>query len=329
MFAIEISKPGGPDVLKATRRPIPEPGPGEIRIRVEAAGLNGADLAQRRGVYPPPPGVSDLPGLEVAGIVDLCGDGVTDFKAGDRVCALLTGGGYAQYCCVPSGQVLPVPAEITMAQGAGLIEAVATVWANVFEAAALKPGETLLVHGGTSGIGTTAIQMAKLHGCKVIVTVGSEEKAKAALDLGADKAIVYRKEDFASVLKAEKIRIDVILDIVGGPYLDGNVKSLAYGGRLVIIAFSGGRMAELDIARVMMNRLQITGSTLRSRPVAEKARIISEVRDKAWPWVEDGRFRPVIDSTYPFAEAVAAHERMEGSSHIGKIILQGFSGSLE
>ncbi|WKC21890.1 NAD(P)H-quinone oxidoreductase [Rhizobium sp. SSA_523] len=325
MFAIEISEPGGPEVLKAVRRPVPAPGPGEIRIRVEAAGLNGADLAQRRGVYPPPEGASDLPGLEVAGIVDLCGDGVTDFQPGDRVCALLTGGGYAQYCCVPEGQVLPLPPEITMAQGAGLIEAIATVWTNVFETAALQRGETLLVHGGTSGIGTTAIQMAKLHHCKVIVTVGSEEKAKAALSLGADRAIIYRHEDFASVLKAEKTRIDVILDIVGGPYLDGNLKSLAYGGRLVVIAFSGGRMAQLDIARVMMNRLQITGSTLRSRPVAEKARIISEVRTKAWPWVQDGRFKPVIDSTFPFAEATAAHRRMEGSGHIGKIILEGFS----
>src|SRR5690606_36945559 len=321
MRAIEIDGKGGPEVLKLVERPMPEPGPGEVRIRIAAAGVNGADLAQRRGVYPPPEGASDLPGLEVAGTIDALGEGVTGFAEGDRVCALLTGGGYAQYCTVPAGQVLVLPENIDMIVGAGLIETLATVWANVFEAGRLKAGETLLVHGGTSGIGTTAIQLAKLFGARVFATCGSAEKAERCLALGADRAINYRTENFAEVVKSEVKGVDVILDIIGGPYLDGNIRSLARGGRLVFIAFNGGRTGELDIARVMMNGLTVTGSTLRSRPVAEKARLIAAVQKEVWPLLASGAFSPVIDSSYRLEEAAEAHRYMETSNHIGKIVL--------
>lgn len=323
MYAVEIAQPGGPEVLRMVQRPVPQPAAGEVRIRIAAAGLNGADLAQRRGVYPPPAGASDLPGLEVSGVVDALGPGAGGFAPGDRVCALLAGGGYAEYCCVPAGHALPLPDHLSMAEGAGLIEAIATVWTNVFDAAGLKPGETLLVHGGTSGIGTTAIQMARLHGCTVLTTVGSAEKARAVTALGAERAILYRDEDFATVLRAEKRRVDVVLDIIGGPYLDGNLRVLAPGGRLVVIAFAGGRMGELDLARMMMNRLTVTGSTLRSRPDAEKTALVAAVRAAVWPWVVDGRFRPVIDSIHGFDAAADAHRLMERSGHVGKIILQG------
>lgn len=321
MRAIEIAGKGGPEVLRLVERPMPEPGPGEIRIRIAAAGVNGADLAQRRGVYPPPEGASDLPGLEVSGTVDRLGEGVTEFAEGDRVCALLTGGGYAQYCTVPAGQVLPLPRNIDMAAGAGIIETLATVWANVFEAGRLKAGETFLVHGGTSGIGTTAIQLAKLFGARVFATCGSDEKAARCLALGADRAINYKTENFADVVKSESKGVDVILDIIGGPYLDDNVRALARGGRLVFIAFNGGRTGQLDIARVMMNGLTVTGSTLRSRPVAEKARLIAAVQKEVWPLLASGAFSPVIDSSYTLEEAAEAHRYMETSNHIGKIVL--------
>lgn len=321
MRAIEIAGKGGPEVLRLVERPMPEPGPGEIRIRIAAAGVNGADLAQRRGVYPPPEGASDLPGLEVSGTVDRPGEGVTGFAEGDRVCALLTGGGYAQYCTVPAGQVLPLPQNVDMAAGAGIIETLATVWANVFEAGRLKAGETFLVHGGTSGIGTTAIQLAKLFGARVFATCGSEEKAARCLALGADRAINYKTENFADVVRSESKGVDVILDIIGGPYLDDNVRALARGGRLVFIAFNGGRTGQLDIARVMMNGLTVTGSTLRSRPVAEKARLIAAVQKEVWPLLASGAFSPVIDSRYTLEEAAEAHRYMETSNHIGKIVL--------
>lgn len=321
MRAIAISGKGGPEVLRLVDRPVPEPGPGEVRIKIAAAGINGADLAQRRGVYPPPEGASDLPGLEVAGTVDKLGEGVTGFAIGERVCALLTGGGYAEYCTVPAGQVLPLPGNVDMAAGAGIIETVATVWTNVFEAGRLRSGETLLVHGGTSGIGTTAIQLAKLFGAKVFVTCGSAEKAERCRELGADRAIDYKTENFADVIKSEASGVNVILDIIGGPYLGDNVGSLARGGRLVFIAFNGGRMGELDIARVMMNGLTVTGSTLRSGPVAEKARLIEAVRQNVWPLLASGAFRPVIDSRFPLEQAAEAHRLMETSRHIGKIVL--------
>lgn len=321
MRAVEIVGKGGPEVLRLVERPVPEPGPGEVQIKIAAAGLNGADLAQRRGVYPPPEGASDLPGLEVAGTISKLGEGVTGLAEGQRVCALLTGGGYAQYCTVPAGQVLVLPENVDFISGAGLIETTATVWANVFEAGALKLGETFCVHGGTSGIGTTAIQLARLVGARVVTTCGSAEKAERCRDLGADRAINYRNEDFAAIVREELGGVDVILDIIGGPYLADNIRILKPGGRLVFIAFSGGRMGELDIARVMMNRLTITGSTLRSRPIAEKARLVAAVRERVWPLLASGAFRPVIDSTFPLEQAAEAHRYMETSRHMGKIIL--------
>ena len=321
MRAVEIAGKGGPEVLRLVERPVPEPGPGEVQIKIAAAGLNGADLAQRRGVYPPPEGASDLPGLEVAGTISKLGEGVAGLAEGQRVCALLTGGGYAQYCTVPAGQVLVLPEDVDFISGAGLIETTATVWANVFEAGALKLGETFFVHGGTSGIGTTAIQLARLFGARVVATCGSAEKAERCRDLGADRAINYRNEDFAAILREELGGVDVILDIIGGPYLADNIRILKPGGRLVFIAFSGGRRGELDIARVMMNRLTITGSTLRSRPIAEKARLVAAVRERVWPLLVSGAYQPVIDSTFPLEQAAEAHRYMETSRHMGKIIL--------
>lgn len=322
MRAIEISRPGGPDVLRLAQRPLPVPAPGEVRIAVAAAGINGADLAQRRGVYPPPPGASDIPGLEVSGAIDALGEGVSGLAVGDRVCALLTGGGYAGFCTTPAGQVLPLPENIELIDGAGLVETIATVWANVFELAGLKPGETLLVHGGASGIGTTAIQLAKAFGARVLVTVGSDDKADACRRLGADRAVNYRTGDFAEVACNDYEGVDVILDIIGGPYLEANIRALRRGGRLVFIAFGGGRSGELDIARVMMNGLTVTGSTLRARSVTEKARLLSEVRAHVWPLLESDAFRPVIDSVWPLEEAADAHRHMETSAHTGKVILK-------
>jgi len=322
MRAIEIEGNGGPEVLRLAERAVPLPDRGEVLIEVKAAGLNGADLAQRRGVYPPPPGASDIPGLEVAGFVKALGQGVSGLAEGDRVCALLTGGGYAEFCTAPAGQVLKLPDNIDFAAGASLIEAMATVWLNVFEIARLIPGERLLVHGGGSGIGTTAIQLANLTGSEVHCTVGSQEKVEACRKLGAKRAINYRQESFAEIIRSDEINgVDVILDIVGGPYLSDNIRSLRRGGRLVFIAFGGGRSGELDIARVMMNGITVTGSTLRARPIDEKSRIVEEVRQRFWPFVADGRFKPVVDSTFPLEQAAEAHGFMESSRHIGKIVL--------
>lgn len=322
MRAIEITRPGDPGVLRLVQRPLPVPAPGEVRIAVAAAGINGADLAQRRGAYPPPPGASDIPGLEVSGTIDALGEGVSGLAVGDRVCALLTGGGYAAFCTAPAGQVLPLPNGIDMVEAGGLIEAIATVWTNVFELGGLKAGETLLVHGGASGIGTTAIQLAKAFGAKVLATVGSNDKADACRRLGVDRAINYRTEDFADIARNDYEGVDVIIDIIGGPYLEGNVRALRRGGRLVFIAFGGGRTGQLDIARVMMNGLTVTGSTLRARPVAEKTRLLSEVRTHVWPLIETGTFRPVIDSVWPLEDAADAHRHMEASAHTGKLILR-------
>jgi putative PIG3 family NAD(P)H quinone oxidoreductase len=307
MRAIEIAGKGGPEVLKRVERPMPEPGPGEVQIAIAAAGINGADLAQRNGVYPPPEGASDLPGLEVSGTISRLGEGVTGFVVGDKVAALLTGGGYAQYCTAPAGQVLSLPQNVDMIAGAAVMETLATVWANVFEAGRLKAGETLLVHGGTSGIGTTAIQLAKLMGAKVFATCGSAEKARHCLQLGAERAINYKTENFAEIIRSEVGGVDVILDIIGGPYLGDNVRSLARGGRLVFIAFNGG--------------LTVTGSTLRSKPVAEKARLVAAMREEIWPLLASGAFKPVIDSCFPLEQAADAHRHMETSAHIGKIVL--------
>lgn len=321
MQAIEIAAPGGPDMLRPVERPIPQPGPGEVLVRVQAAGVNGADLAQRRGVYPPPEGESDIPGLEISGTIAALGAGVAGLRPGQPVCALLAGGGYAQYCAVPAGQVLPLPDGIDAVSGAALMEGLATVWANVFDLGRLQPGETLLVHGGSSGIGTTAIQLARLHGARVIVTAGSSEKLRACRALGAEIAINYRTEDFAAIASQRENRADVILDMVGGPYLAANLRCLAPRGRLVVIAFQGGRFGELDIARVMMQGLTVTGSTLRNRPRDEKARLVDELRQRVWPLVAGRQFQPVIDSTWRLSDAAQAHIRMESGQHIGKIVL--------
>jgi putative PIG3 family NAD(P)H quinone oxidoreductase len=323
MTAIEISAPGGPEVLVPASRPLPQPGAGEVLIKVAAAGVNRPDCLQRQGSYPPPKGASDIPGLEVAGEVIALGDGVKDLKFGDRVCALVTGGGYAEYCAAPAVQCLPVPKGYSMAQAAALPETFFTVWVNVFQRSGLKSGESFLVHGGTSGIGTTAIQLAKAFGCTVFATAGSAEKVKACKDLGADHAINYKTEDFVEVVKAATggKGVDVILDMVGGDYIPRDIKALAEDGRLSFIAFLGGPKAEVNFAAVMMKRLTITGSTLRARPVAVKAQLAAELKEKVWPLLDAGRVAPVMAAAFPLAEAAKAHALMESSDHIGKIVL--------
>lgn len=324
MTAIEITGPGGPEKLAATRRPVPHPAPGEVLIQVAAAGVNRPDCLQRQGSYPPPPGASDLPGLEVAGTVVAVGEGVVDWQVGDVVCALLTGGGYAEYCVAPAPQCLPVPAGFTMQQAAALPETFFTVWSNVFDRARLQPGESLLVHGGASGIGTTAIQLAKALGSRVFATVGGNEKVQPCLDLGAERVINYREEDFVQVIKdiTQSKGVDVILDMVGGDYVQRNLSALAVEGRLVFIAFLRGAKVDLNLAPVMMKRLTITGSTLRARPVAHKAPIAKALRTTVWPLLESGAICPMIDQVFPLAEAAAAHTLMESNHHVGKILLQ-------
>jgi NADPH2:quinone reductase len=327
MKAIEISCPGTPDVLCLTERADPVPGPGDVLIRVMASGVNRPDVLQRKGAYPPPPGASDLPGLEVAGVV-LDGDAQAmadaGLAAGDRVCALVSGGGYADLCVAPAGQCLPVPAGFSDVEAASLPETFFTVWSNVFDRARLQPGETLLIQGGTSGIGVTAIQLAKARGATVIATAGSDEKCAACLSLGADHAVNYRSQDFA----AEALRltggrgVDVILDMVAGDYVAREVGCLAEDGRLVIIAVQGGVKAGFDAGLVLRRRLVITGSTLRPRPVAFKAAIAASLRREVWPLLESGRVKPVIHSVLPAAEAARAHVLMESNQHIGKIVLQ-------
>ncbi|WP_193367905.1 NAD(P)H-quinone oxidoreductase [Pelagibius marinus] len=323
MKVIEISEAGGPEVLKPAERPVPQPGEGEVLIKVAAAGVNRPDCLQRQGSYPPPPGASDIPGLEIAGEVVALGAGVTEPKIGDRVCALVTGGGYAEYCAAPAPQCLPLPKGYSLEQAAALPETFFTVWVNVFDRSALKPGESFLVHGGTSGIGTTAIQLAKAFGCTVFATAGSPEKVKACEDLGADRAINYREEDFVEVVKEATggKGVDVILDMVGGSYIPRDIKAMAPDGRLSFIAFLGGPKAEVNFAAVMMKRLTITGSTLRARPVAVKAALAEALKAKAWPLLEAGEIAPVMAASFPLAEAAKAHELMESSSHIGKIVL--------
>lgn len=323
MTAIEIREPGGPEVLVPASRPVPRPGEGEVLIRVAAAGVNRPDVLQRQGSYPPPPGASEIPGLEVAGTVAAVGSGVTAPKVGEQVCALVTGGGYAEYCLAPAPQCLPVPRGLSLAQAACLPETFFTVWVNVFERAGLKPGERFLVHGGTSGIGTTAIQLAKAFGCTVFATAGSAEKVKACEDLGADRGIDYREEDFVEVIRQATggKGVDVVLDMVGGDYIPRDIKAMAEDGRLCFIAFLGGPKAEVNFAAVMMKRLTITGSTLRARPVAVKAALAAELKEKVWPLLESGRIAPVMAASFPLAEAARAHALMESSSHIGKIVL--------
>ncbi|CDH45275.1 MAG: NAD(P)H-quinone oxidoreductase [Candidatus Competibacteraceae bacterium] len=324
MTAIEITEPGGPEKLVPTRRPLPQPTLGEVLIKVAAAGVNRPDCLQRQGSYPPPPGASDLPGLEVAGSIVALGEGVDTWRVGDEVCALLTGGGYAEYCTAPAQQCLPIPAGLTVQQAAALPETFFTVWSNVFDRARLQPGESLLVHGGASGIGTTAIQLAKTLGSRVFATVGGSEKIQPCLDLGAERVINYREEDFVQAIKAATNGqgVNVILDMVGGDYMQRNLSTLAVEGRLVFIAFLRGATVELNLAPVMMKRLTITGSTLRARPVAHKAPITRALREIVWPLLASGAIRPLIDRVFPLTEAAAAHALMESNSHIGKILLQ-------
>ncbi len=326
MQAVEISQYGAPEVLRLAERPQPVPGADELLIRVAASGVNRPDVLQRTGNYPVPPGASDIPGLEVAGEVvagDAAAMAAAGLKVGDRVCALVTGGGYAQYCVAPVGQCLPVPRGLSDVEAACLPETFFTVWSNLFDRAGLQAGETLLVQGGSSGIGVTAIQVAKAHGVRVIVTAGSDEKCAACLRLGADHAINYRTQDFAE--EARRLTggagVNVILDMVGGDYVAREVECLAEDGRLVIIAVQGGTKAGFNAGLVLRRRLHITGSTLRPRPVAFKAAIAAALREKVWPKIEAGVIRPVIHATFPAGEAAQAHALMESNRHIGKIAL--------
>ena len=320
---IEITKPGGPEVLQPATRAVPRPGAGEVLIEVAAAGVNRPDCLQRAGSYAPPPGASDLPGLEVAGTIVEVGSGVSQWKNGDHVCALTPGGGYAQYCVTPAGQCLPIPKGLSVIEAASLPETFFTVWINVFERVKLAPGETLLVQGGSSGIGVTAIQMARAFGSRVFATAGSAEKCGECEKLGAERAINYRTEDFVEVVKALTAGkgTDVILDMVGGDYVPRELKCLATDGRLSIIAFLGGTRTTLDMGDILFRRLTITGSTLRPRSVEYKTQIAAALRSKVWPLVEAGKIRPVIYRTFPLAEASKAHALMESSVHVGKIVL--------
>jgi NADPH2:quinone reductase len=324
MTVIGISKPGGPEVLLPETRSVPVPGPGEILVKVLAAGVNRPDVAQRSGAYPPPPGASDLPGLEIAGEVVALGAGSARHKLGDRVMSLVAGGGYAQYCIAQDGQAMAVPPSLSMQEAGAIPETLMTVWHNVFERGALKPGETLLIHGGSSGIGTMAIQLAKAFGSKVIVTVGSKDKADACLKLGADHAVNYKTEDFVAAVKTATAGAgaNVILDMVGGDYIDRNYDAAAIEGRIVQIAFlSGTPKASANFAKLMVKRLQHTGSTLRPRSNADKAAMVAAIEAKVMPLLREGRVKPLMDSTFPLEKAADAHRRMETSEHIGKIVL--------
>ncbi len=323
MTAVAITTPGGPDVLKATSMPTPKPGPGQVLVKVAAAGVNRPDVAQRMGAYPPPPGHSPLPGLEIAGTVAAAGAGVSRWKAGDKVCALVNGGGYAEYCIAEETAALPIPGGLDLVQAAAVPETFFTVWNNVFERGGLRSGEWLLVHGGSSGIGTTAIQLAKAFGARVIATAGSADKCKACLDLGADQAINYRSEDFVAVTKEATggKGADVILDMVGGDYVEKNIIAAAEDGRVVQIATLGGADVKINIARLMMKRITLTGSTLRPRTREVKAGFARALEAKVWPLIAAGKVKVVMDSTFLLAQAAEAHRRMESSQHIGKIVL--------
>src|SRR6202171_5092732 len=324
MTVVGISKPGGPEVLLPETRAVPAPGPGEILIKVKAAGVNRPDVAQRSGSYPPPPGASDLPGLEVAGEVVAVGPGAAKHRPGDKVMSLVAGGGYAQYCIAQDAQAMAVPPGLSMLEAGAIPETLMTVWHNVFERGALKVGETLLIHGGSSGIGTTAVQLAKALGSKVIVTVGSKDKADACLKLGTDHAINYKTEDFVEATKAATngTGANVILDMVGGDYIDRNYDAAAVEGRIVQIAFlSGTPKATANFAKLMVKRLHHTGSTLRPRSNADKAAMVAAIEAKVMPLLREGRIKPLMDSTFPLEKAADAHRRMETSEHIGKIVL--------
>lgn len=323
MQAIEISAPGGPEVLRLVERPVPEPGPDEVLIRVAAAGVNRPDILQRLGAYPPPPGASDIPGLEIAGTVVAAGAGA-DVLIARRMCALVAGGGYAEYCVAPAGTCLPVPEVLKMTEAAAMPETLFTVWINLFERGFAADGDTVLVHGGTSGIGTMAIKLGKLFGLKVIVTCGSDDKCAAALAIGATHAINYKAKDF--VAEVNQLTggkgVDVALDMVGGDYVPRNLQCLADDGRHVSIAFQRGPIAEVPIVEIMRRRLTLTGSTLRPRDVRFKTMVADELAKTVWPYVEGNRLKPVIDKIFPLAEAAAAHARMESGEHVGKIVLK-------
>lgn len=321
MRAVEITEPGAPEVLKPCTRPVPQPRAGEVLLRLEYAGVNRPDALQRAGKYAPPPTASDLPGLEGAGEVVALGDGVTGLSIGDKVCALLPGGGYAEYVATPAAHCLPVPDGMSMAEAACIPENYFTVWSNVFMRGGLKAGERFLVHGGSSGIGTTAIQLAHAFGARVFTTAGNETKCAVCSDLGAERAINYREEDFVSVVKGEG-GADLILDMVGGSYIARNIKTLVPEGRMVHIAFLEGPMAEINFAQIMAKRLTVTGSTLRPQSDLAKARIADELREQVWPLLNAGKLQVVMDSTFALDDAAKAHAWMETSNHIGKIVLK-------
>jgi putative PIG3 family NAD(P)H quinone oxidoreductase len=323
MMVVEIREPGGPEVLVPAERPRPTAGAGEVLIKVAAAGVNRPDVMQRRGHYPPPPGASDIPGLEVAGTVEDVGAEVTDFRAGDRVCALVAGGGYAEYCVAPAPQCLPVPAGMTLEDAAAMPETFFTVWTNLFERGRLKAGETTLIHGGSSGIGTTAIQLARAFQARVFATAGSETKCEACERLGAVRAINYRDTDFVAAIRdlTAGQGVDVVLDMVGGEYVARNLELLRMDGRLVQIAVLGGPRAQINMLPILQKRLTVTGSTLRPRSVAEKGAIARALQQHVWPIVESGAVAPVMFQTFPLRDAAAAHRVMESGEHIGKLVL--------
>ena len=324
MQVIEILRPGPPDVLRPAERPVPQPGPGEILIRIAYAGINRPDVLQRAGKYDPPPDASDLPGLECSGHVAAVGEGVTRWKEGDPVCALLPGGGYAEYALTHGDHALAIPDGVSMTEAGLVPETFFTVWSNVFERGGLKAGETFLVHGGASGIGTTAIQMASIFGARVFTTAGTDEKCQACIDLGAEQAINYRVMDFGGLTRdwTEGRGVDLILDMVGGSYIDRNINALARDGRMVMIAQLAGAKAEINFAKIMVKRLTVTGSTLRPQSIEAKAKIAQALEKEIWPHLASGRIRPVVDQIFPMAEATEAHRRMEQSAHIGKIALK-------
>jgi len=320
MKVVAISGPGGPDVLQLGERPVPQPGAGEVLIKVAAAGVNGPDLMQRKGLYPPPAGASDLPGLEVAGEVVAVGPGARRWSAGDKVTALTNGGGYAEFCAVDALHCLPVPRGLGLVDAASLPETFFTVWSNIFIGAGLAAGETLLVHGGAGGIGTTAIQLAKAFGAKAIATDSPEERCRICRELGADRVIDYRAEDYVEIVRAEG-GANVILDIVGGANIERNFRAASPDGRIVQLAFPAGSKVEVNLMPVMLKRLTYTGSTLRTRPGAFKARVAQELESRVWPLIEQGRIKPVVRTTFDLAQAARAHALMESSAHIGKIVL--------
>ena len=322
MLAVVAPTPGGPEALQVVSRPVPQPGPGEVLLKVFAAGVNGADLTQRKGRYPIPPGTPDILGLECAGEIVALGAGVTDWRAGDQVCALLIGGGYAEYCAVPAPQCLRIPAGLSVIEAAALPEVAMTVWRNVFEIGRLAPGETILVHGGASGIGTHAIQLAHRLGSRVLATAGSDAKCRRCEELGAMRAINYKTQDFVAIAReATGAGVDVILDMVGGDYIQRGLDLLAPGGRLVMLAHKQGSKVQLELAPIQAKNLYLTGSRLRPRPIAEKGRLAAAVRKAVWPLIEAADVKPIIDSQFPLRDAAEAHRRMESGEHIGKVLL--------